>query len=283
MATTASGNPQRAPSIPTQDTTGMQPFVPNYSFVDELPFPDQVGVRRGNSLDDVGSAIRGVAFYSDMIGFGAPSSRITRDGGRRPFPMGINYFVKTSNRCSNGADMWTYVNGIPKGDILGARVGEALRRLQLPELRGLSTGILEDARDALNPVPMANAVFGSGYARCKQVTLPVGDVFGKLKGSDGSEWIRSSYVGDIKYINGLPHQKRFVFDKWLTKEEYDKEVEMPTHCPDGARKESHAGNDCNRPIVVIEGMRSISATEASLPVALLLTLGAVLWVRYSKK
>lgn len=282
-----------APLGPKKDTTGSQVFIPEYSFVDELPMPDQVGVRRGNSLSDVGSAIRGAFFYTDMIGFGGASSGITRSGGMQPFPMGINYFVRTSNKCSNGADMWAYVNGIPEGNLLGERVKEAMSRLGLPPLRGLSMGMLEDARDALNPIPMANAIFGSGYVRCKQVALPVGDTFGRIESSDTKKapekrkWTMPAFEGDeLIYKGNVPHQRRFVFDKWLTKEEYEKESEISMFCPDGSRKETHEGNNCSRPIIAKqppEGWKNFDAMEASLPAALLLSLAAVLWVRYVKK
>jgi hypothetical protein len=278
--------------IPTKDTTGSQTFVPEYSFVDELPMPDQVGVRRGNSLSDVGSAIRGAIFYTDMIGFGGPSSEITRRGGMQPFPMGINFFVRTSNRCSNGADMWAYVNGIPQGNLLGARVKEAMDRLGLPPLRGLSMGMLEDARDALNPIPYANAIFGSGYVQCQQVDLPVGDIFGRLESSDTKKppekrkWTMPAFQGDdIIYKGGVPHQRRFVYSKWLTKEDYEKQLEVAMYCPDGSRKETHEGNNCLRPIIAKqprEGWKDFDPVEASLPAALLLSLAAVLWVRYVK-
>ena len=182
------GNEKRSSILPTQDTSSMDTQPPDYSFADELPFPDQIGVRRGGSLDDVGSAVRGIAWYADMIGFGSPSTGITK-GGLEPYPMGVNYFTRTSTKCSNGADMWVYINGIPKGDLFGKKVAESLRRLNMPNLRGLAPGILEDARDGLNPIPIANAVFGTGYAKCKQVELPVGDHFGRLQNVDGKDMI----------------------------------------------------------------------------------------------
>jgi hypothetical protein len=175
--------------------------------------------------------------------------------------------------------MWIYVNGIPKGDLFGNKVKEALRRLNLPNLQGLAPGILEDARDGLNPVPIANAVFGTGYAKCKQVELPVGDHFGRLKNVDGKEMVRPLYPGDIKMMNGRPHQKRFVFDKWLTKEEWDKENQSATFCPDGSVLADHDENDCKKPIMKKEGFVNRGG-ETSLPVALLLALAAALWMRF---
>lgn len=275
------GNETRSSLLPTQDTSSMDFQPPDYSFADELPFPDQVGVRRGGSLNDVASAVSGIAFYADMIGFGSPSTGMTSGLPIKPFPMGVNYFTRTSTRCSNGADMWVYVNGIPKGDLFGQKVAEALRRLNLPNLQGLAPGILEDARDGLNPTPIANAVFGTGYAKCKQVTLPVGDHFGRLKNVDGKELVRPSFPGDIKTVNGRPHQSRFVFDKWLTKEEWDKENQSASFCPDGSLIANHQENDCKKPILKIEGFTS-SYQDTLLPAAFFLALAAVLWTRFSK-
>ena len=276
------GNENRSSILPTQDTSSMDSQPPDYSFADELPFPDQVGVRRGGSLNDVASAVQGIAFYSDMIGFGGPSSGLTSSLPIKPYPMGVNYFTKTPTKCSNGADMWVYVNGIPKGDLFGKKVAEALRRLNMPNLRGLAPGILEDARDGLNPIPIANAVFGTGYAKCKQVELPVGDTFGRLKNIDGKEMVRPLFPGDIKMIGGRPHQKRFVFDKWLTKEEWDKENAEASFCPDGSLIANHDENNCKKALMKKEGFSDMGTlNESSLPIVLLLAVGAALWVRYA--
>jgi hypothetical protein len=277
------GNESRTSVLPAEDTSrDMTP--PEYNFADELPFPDQVGVRRGGSLSDVASGVRGIAWYADMIGFGAPSTGMTR-GGLEPYPMGVNFFLRTKTKCSNGADMWVYVNGIPKGDMFGEKVKQALQRLNMPTFRGLAPGIMEDARDGLNPVPITNAVFGSGYAKCKQVTLPVGDHLGRLKNVDGKTMVSPLYPGDIKMIGGRPHQTRFVFDQWQTKEDWDKEHSTPTFCPDGSLIDNHDGYDCSKPIIKTEGFRSSvpansHLAEASLPAALLVALAAAVWFRY---
>lgn len=273
------GNESRSSVLPTQDASSMDSQPPPYSFADELPFPDQVGVRRGGSLNDVASAVQGIAFYADMIGFGSPSTGLTSSLSLKPYPMGVNYFTRTPTKCSNGADMWVYINGIPKGDLFGKKVAEALKRLNLPNLQGLAPGILEDARDGLNPIPIANAVFGTGYAKCQQVELPVGDHFGRLKNIDGKETVRALFPGDIVFKGGRPYQKRFVFDKWLTKDEWDKENQSAAYCPDGSKLIQHDQNDCSKPILKAEGFSS-TRLESSLPVALLLALAAALWVRY---
>lgn len=278
---TGGGNDKRSSVLPQQDASNADTQPPDYSFADEMPMPHEIGVRRGGSLDDVASGVQGVAFYSDMIGFGGPSTGLTRSMSRKPFPMGVNHFVRTLTKCSNGADMWVYVNGIPKGDLMGQKITTALNGLGYPKLQGLAPGILEDARDGLNPIPVMNAVFGTGYAKCKQVTMPVGTSEGRLKNVDGKELIRPLYPGDIKMVGGKPQQTRFVFDKWLTKDEWDKENQSASYCPDGSLIANHEENDCKKGVTKIEGF-SGNSQEATLPVVLLLSLAAALWIRYSR-
>ena len=103
---TGGGNDNRTSILPAQDTSSIGTTPPNYSFADELPMPDQIGVRRGGSLNDVADAVRGIAYYSDMIGFGGPSTGLTRGMPNKPFPMGVNHYLRTMTKCSNGADMW---------------------------------------------------------------------------------------------------------------------------------------------------------------------------------
>jgi hypothetical protein len=278
---TGGGNDKRTSVLPQQDTSNADAQPPDYNFADEMPMPNEIGVRRGGSLDDVASGVQGVAFYADMIGFGGPTTGLTRSMGRKPFPMGVNHYVRTLTKCSNGADMWVYINGIPRGDLLGKKVQTAFQQLGYPGLKGLAPGILEDARDGLNPIPIMNAVFGTGYAKCKQVTMPVGTSEGRLKNVDGKDLIRPLYPGDIKMIDGKPHQTRFIFDKWLTKDEFDKENKSATYCPDGSLIANHEENNCKKGVTKVEGFTG-SSHEVTLPVVLLLGLAAVLFVRFQK-
>lgn len=260
-------------------------FGPEYSYADEMPLPNEVGVRRDNTLSSVTDSVKGVAFYSDMIGFGQASSPLTRSMGKKPFPMGINYYMRTTTKCSNGADMWSYMNGIPEGTIMGKRVKDALRNLGMPELRGLAPGILEDAQAGLNPLPVLNTLFGSGYAKCKQVTLPVGDVFGRTKSAENKEWIRPLFPGDLKVKNGVPTQTRWVFDKWMTQEQWQAEFDQRNFCPDGSQIVNHADKDCSKPLIKAEGfmnhdMNVDDSSNVLLTVAVLLSLAAMIGVRY---
>lgn len=172
-----------------------------YSTSDSLLTPSQIGVRVGDNLGDVMGAVKGVAFYADTIGFGESSTSFTQ--GMPLKPLGINYFVKSGQQCSNGADMYTYFQGIPDGSALGKKAQKAFKDMGLPALRGLAPGMLEDAKAALDPAPLMNALFGSGYPQCRKVTLPVGDSYGNIKDEDGTEWIEDPQnafkQGDLFY------------------------------------------------------------------------------------
>ena len=272
------GTENRSSILPTA-TPSMEFSGPNYDFADELPIPSEVGVKRGSSLSSVVDAAKGVAYYADMIGYGNPSSALTRNMGVRP--LGINYFVRTASKCSNGADMWIYVNGVPKGDIFGKRIQRVMRESGIPALQGLAPGMIEDVKAGLDPTGVANSIFGSGYMQCKKVSMPVGDTAGKIKGNDGSTWIQPVFNGDITYKGKIPYQSRWVFDKWLTQEEFQKQYELRTFCPDGSSIVNHEGQDCNKPAIKKEGFQESSENlDTLLPVALLLTLGAFLYARY---
>ncbi len=226
-----------AAKLPTKLDTSY--FGPNYDFAASLPMPADVGAVRGNSLGSVFNAAKGAAYYIDMIGFGAPSTDFTANMGNKPRPLGINYFIRTGSQCSNGADMWYYVNGVPDGSALGETIKIALARSGLPPLRGLAPGMLEDAKAGLDPRPVVSAVLGSGYAQCKKVTLPVGDTFGNTRNPKDPKdiWI----PGPIEMINGVPHQTRWIQDMdkkenpiYLFVDEFD--AAPKTQCPDGTNK-----------------------------------------------
>lgn len=178
-------------------------FGPSYSFDNEIKSPKEIGVRADGSPGGILDAVSGVNYYSDVIGFGQKTLFNFTDMQ----PMGIRYFMPTGAVCSNGAQMWEYVDSIPKGDLLGNRVKNALQDMGLPGMRGLAPGIMEDARDALNPMPLFRAAMGSGYPKCKQVTLPVGDGYGNIRSpSDGTLWIKGR-------VDPGPTQTKWVQDR----------------------------------------------------------------------
>ena len=182
------GSEKRTSILPSMAPSGLGFFGSPYSPADAMKTPNQIGVKVGNSMGDVVSAVKGVGFYIDQIGFGAPSTGLTR--GMDLKPLGVNYFIKTGSKCSNGATMWTYMQGIPEGNALGNTVKNAMADMGMPPLKGLAPGMLEDAKNGLNPAPLMNSLLGSGYPQCKQVTLQVGDAEGRIMDpSSGEVWI----------------------------------------------------------------------------------------------
>ena len=213
---------------------------PAYSFADELPTPGEIGVRSGGDMGAIVDAVSGINYYVDTIGFGQKTGINTRDMQ----PLGLRYFMNTGSICSNGAAMYDYIDTTPMGDLLGQRVKNGLRDMGLPGMRGLAPGIMEDARDALNPMPLLRAAMGSGYPQCTLVTNEVGDLYGNIRSRhDGTTWIQ----GDTQLINGRPHQSRWIQSKdakgspvFLDQEAY--EAAPKTFYPDGTPITEGFGN-----------------------------------------
>ena len=224
--------------LPSMIPSGIGFFGSPYNPADAMLTPSQIGVRVGDSMSDVIAGIKGVGFYADQIGFGAPSTKLTK--GMPIKPLGINYFMKTGSKCSNGADMWYYMRGIPDGNALGEKMKRVMAEMNMPPLRGLAPGMIEDAKNALNPAPLMGALFGSGYPKCKQVELMVGDAYGIIKDPDtGEKWL-SDDIG-IRYTNGGYVQKKWIQDTSsngapinLTREQW--ESEPKGYNPDGTVK-----------------------------------------------
>jgi len=206
---------------------------PDYSFADELKTPAEIGVRSGGDVGAISDAVSGINYYTDVIGFGQRTGINTHD----MVPLGLRYFMSTGSTCSNGAMMYEYIDTTPQGNLLGKRIGKAIQDMGLPGMKGLAPGMLEDARDALNPIPIFQAVIGSGYPKCKQVTLPVGDLNGNTRSpyDPNNVWIK----GDINPGNT---QTRWVQDRDgsgpITISQVDYQNEPKLYYPDGTTIES---------------------------------------------
>ena len=197
------------------DTGGL--LGPKYSYADELPSPSELGIGRDGSFGGITKAVAGINYYVDAIGFGE-STMMSKMLGTQT-PLGIRYFLKTGAKCSNGQDMYEYVDTVPHG--LPGRLGKEIQNTLGVGFRGMAPGIVEDAAGALDPRPMFNAVIGSGYVKCKNVTLPVGDMKNSLKSRYDSSnvWI----TDNTQTVGGAPHQTRWVFDKYISQDDYDNE------------------------------------------------------------
>jgi hypothetical protein len=179
-------------------------FGPNYATVDDIKLPGELGVRQESSFQAIFDSIGGINYYLDTIAFGSATGF---DNGN-PQPLGIRYYLDTGLKCSNGATMNEYVDGVTKGDLLGERVANGLASAGLPGMRGLAPGMLENARDALDPRPLFSAVTGTGYPVCQEVACPVGTIQGKIAMSDTPN--KPFILGQTISINNLPYQKRWV-------------------------------------------------------------------------
>ena len=178
-------------------------FGPNYSIADNIKLPGDIGVRQESSFEAIFDAVGGINYYLDVIAFGSATGFDSQQQG----PMGIRYYLDTGLRCSNGASMSEYFDGVTKGDLLGDNVKRGLASAGLPGLQGLAPGMLENARDALDPRPIFSAVTGTGYPVCQKVTCPIGTVDGNTTNpGDTTPFI----VGDWQNVNGLPTQTRWV-------------------------------------------------------------------------
>ena len=231
----AQGSETRTSLLPSFAPSGIGNLGPSYNPADAMKRPDQLGIKVGNSMDDVINAVKGVGFYVDQMAFGAPSTGLTR--GMPLQPLGINYFMNTGKTCSNGAKMWQYIQGIPDGSSMGKNVSTAMAKMGLPPLQGLAPGMMEDMQHALDAKPVMNALFGSGYPQCKLVTLPVGDSYGRIRDdTTGEAWISDP---DSAQWNGSGYtQRRWIQDTDskgnpinLSKENWDNEAK--TYKPDG--------------------------------------------------
>ena len=207
---------------------------PDYTVIDDIKLPGQVGVYREPTVNAILSSVGGMNYYLDTIAFGSATGL---DKGS-PFPLGIRYFIDTGLTCSNGASMYEYVDGITKGDILGKKIADGLASSNLPGLKGLAPGMLENARDALDPRPFFSAITGSGYPVCQQVQCPVGNVYGKIQEPDKpTPFIK----GNIVYVDGRPVQNKWVQSYLDDNSEYtiDKQTyDETSKCyePDGTLK-----------------------------------------------
>lgn len=242
------GTDTRGNVLPITDPSGPGFLGPNYNPADEMYTPAAIGVKRGGDLGDVLGAVKGVIYYGDMMGFGEASSPFTRGmPGLRP--LGVNYYVNSGLTCSNGATMWEFVQTIPDGSALGQKVKTAIKEVGLPQLRGMAPGILEDAKDALDPFPVINAVVGSGYPKCKLVKNAVGDYDGKIYNVDGV-----LLVDPVGLINegGRYFQERWVQETdgggWPIQLAYDEWEKAPkTHKENGCVNDRKANPGLPQP------------------------------------
>jgi hypothetical protein len=222
---------------PAVKTTGPGITGPDYSFAESVPMPSAIGVHDGDDFASVMGGVKGVAYYTDMIGFGGPSTFLDNNMGLKP--IGVNFWLKSGLQCSNGADMWTYVAGIPTGNAMGKTLAKGLSDAGMPALKGLAPGIMEDVGAALDPYPIMSSVFGTGYPSCKRVEELVGDQDGKIFKTD-ENGKKIYYIENPETVvnrGGLSYQTRWALDHNISYAEWSKVPK--TLCPDGSTKNAN--------------------------------------------
>ncbi len=264
------------------DTGGL--LGPKYDYGDEQASPSNLGIGRGDSFASVERAVAGINYYVDTIGFGQATG-LARSNGMYQLPLGIRYFMKTGAKCSNGADMYEYIDTIPKG--LPGRVGDEIQRTLGVPFQGLAPGIMEDAVKALNPLPLFKSAMGTGYAKCKKVSLPVGDVYGRTQ---------SWYNPNNKYVDGpidsydppfmfgsmpvnRPNQSRWVFDSYISQDEYDKtpKTEDAEVAAVEAKKREEIAAAARAEQIATEGFADGRSTVGAGVLFAVLALGLMSW------
>lgn len=278
---------------------------PNYSFADNLALPGQIGVVQDSSFDGIFKAVGGVNFYIDAIAFGSSTffDQNPTDANGKPYqhPLGLRYFLNTGMRCSNGATMSQYFDGVTRGDMLGTHIEQALASASLPGLRGMAPGIVENAFDALDPRPIIAAVTSTGYPVCEPVQCPVGDSNGDIQDLNNAT---QPYIIDptIPNQDGVASQVRWVqaYDDTgspinLTKDEFGAVPKCynadgsyntdnpPTGCP--ATEPSFSGGPtsikyplCKQPMTLTESFASISngSSPGILVVAIIFSFALIM-------
>jgi hypothetical protein len=210
---------------------------PTYDYSGELKAPSDFGINMGNG--DFTTPAQGVDYYAGALGYGkSVGLSKLNDDMKHQSPMGLNFFLKTGGTCSNGANMYEYVSTVPQGipGELGDKLAKEMKGIRL---QGLAPGIVGDAAAALNPAPFFSAVTGSGFARCTQVTEPVGDYNGNLRSKNPNvtrPWIDTSKEkitmekGKRKGIRRRreekPYATHWVFKEWISADEYNKEKKV---------------------------------------------------------
>jgi len=219
------------------DASGL--IGPVYDYSGEIPSPLDLKIKMGDgSAKGIARGAAGIDYYAGTLGYGK-SVGLSQNmkGMKDQHPLGLNFFLKTQGTCSNGQPMYEYVSTIPTGipGELGVKLKKEMKGIGL---EGLAPGILNDAGAALNPAPFFSAAMGSGFAKCKQITKPVGDYNGKLKSDrvKGRPWITESVTTvknkDRKRRKGDPKNKSYathwVFDRWISADEYNEEMKGGT-------------------------------------------------------
>ena len=226
--------------------------IVSYDFSDAVPVPGDIGVRDGDSMEQLVSNVKGVNYYIDFIAFGDKSLLNDRDVVK----PGVRNFVGTGLMCPNGAEMNIYRDSVTKGDILGEKIKRGLQSAGLPAPAGVAPGILEDARDALNPFPLFSAAMSSGFPDCQLATKDVGDLYGRTKPDVQKPGRPSTWIEGPLDSGYPPRQTKWIqkldrddYPVWLSEADFN--ARPKTHTFEGKLKpgvkEGFIGYDSSTP------------------------------------
>jgi len=227
----------KQPTLLTNYLPDTSKFIgPVYDYSGELKSPPELDIKMVGG--DFMTAAKGVDYYAGALGYGQSVGLSKRDKNMKQFPMGLNFFLKTGGKCSNGQDMYEYVSTMPKGipGELGDKLAKEMKGIRF---EGLAPGIVNDAAAALNPAPFFSAVTGSGFARCEQLTKPVGDYDGNLRSKNPNvkrPWIdtneekitmqKGKRKGIFRKREEIPHATHWVFKEWISADDYKKDMNI---------------------------------------------------------
>jgi hypothetical protein len=144
---------------------------PHADYDSLIPTPVELGVSTDGSIDQMVTNQAAIAYYFDTLLLGKRSPMTNMFGGKNQVPVGNRYFLPSGSKCTNGEDLYMYVDNIPRGNLLGSKMAQLQKDMGIPKFQGLGPGVIEDAV-ALNPIPIFYAVMGAAN-ECKKVTYPV--------------------------------------------------------------------------------------------------------------
>ena len=192
---------------------------PTYDYSAEIPTPKKVGAVLGDgSLDGIMGAAAAVDYYAGTVAFGESINEATARGYNQQ-PHGLRFFLDTGVKCSNKQNMYQYINTIPPG--FSGHFGDEMVKFFTVNVRGLAPGIFHDAGKAMDVTPMFNTMMNSGLAKCRKVSLPVGDLNGNIQSPKTGKWWIDPSKEKLTYIGGKPHASHWIFDSWITQNQYD--------------------------------------------------------------
>jgi hypothetical protein len=144
---------------------------PHADYDSLIPTPVELGVSTDGSIGQMVTNQAAMAYYFDTLLLGSRSPMTKMFGGKNQVPVGNRYFLPSGSKCTNGEDLYMYVDNIPRGNLLGSKMAQLQKEMGIPKFQGLGPGVIEDAV-ALNPIPIFYAVMGAAN-ECKKVTYPV--------------------------------------------------------------------------------------------------------------